>query len=105
MFTGRLPFSIRIILESAIRNCDDFAIKHEDVDKILDWEANAGKVEIPFKPARVILQDLTGVPALVDFAAMRDAFSKLGGDPMKINPLCPTDLVIDHSVQVDFSRA
>lgn len=63
------------------------------------------QVEVPFKPARVILQDLTGVPAVVDFAAMRDAVKALQGDPEKINPICPSDLVIDHSVQVDFSRS
>jgi len=68
----------------------------------LDWEKKAPKqIEIPFKPARVILQDFTGVPAVVDLAAMRDAVARMGGDPKKINPLCPVDLVIDHSVQVD----
>jgi aconitate hydratase len=72
------------------------------VEKILDWVKNQkADVDIPFKPARVILQDFTGVPAVVDLAAMRDAMQRLGGDPSKINPLCPVDLVIDHSVQAD----
>lgn len=104
----RLPFSIRVLLESAVRNCDDFQVKKQDVEKILNWEQNQALdegVEVAFKPARVILQDLTGVPAVVDFAAMRDAVKHLGGDPDKINPVCPSDLVIDHSVQVDFSRS
>lgn len=104
----RLPYSIRVLLEVAIRSCDNFHVKTEDVHNILDWETNqsrAQSVEVPFKPARVILQDFTGVPAVVDFAAMRDAVKNLGGDPEKINPICPSDLVIDHSVQVDFSRS
>jgi aconitate hydratase len=92
-------------LESAIRNCDNFSVTEKDVENILNWKTNSTKdVEIPFKPARVILQDFTGVPAVVDLAAMRDAVKRLGLDPMKINPLCPVDLVIDHSVQVDKSR-
>eukprot|EP00922_Rhytidocystis_sp_ex-Travisia-forbesii_P061702 GHVS01091398.1.p1 GENE.GHVS01091398.1~~GHVS01091398.1.p1 ORF type:complete len:845 (-),score=109.57 GHVS01091398.1:379-2913(-) len=105
----KLPYSIRVLLESAVRNCDEFEVKTSDVQKILDWHEQTapGKAptEIPFKPARVILQDFTGVPALVDLAAMRDAMDRLGGDPGKINPLVPVDLVIDHSVQVDFSRS
>ncbi|KAG7200609.1 hypothetical protein KM043_001167 [Ampulex compressa] len=103
----RLPFSIRVLLESAVRNCDEFQVKKSDVEKILDWETNQAStegVELAFKPARVILQDFTGVPAVVDFAAMRDAVKKLGGDPDKINPICPSDLVIDHSIQADFTR-
>jgi len=83
-----------------------FQVTKKDVENILAWEKNqsvAGGVEVSFKPARVILQDFTGVPAVVDFAAMRDAVKRLGGDPQKINPICPSDLVIDHSVQVDFS--
>lgn len=100
----KLPYSIRVLLESAVRNCDDFAVKESDVEKILDWSKTSKQdVEIPFRPARVILQDFTGVPAVVDLAAMRDAMARLGGDPKKINPLCPVDLVIDHSVQVDAS--
>jgi len=101
-----LPYSIRYLLESAIRNCDNFQVLKEDVEKIMDWEKTAPKqVEIPFKPARVILQDFTGVPAVVDLAAMRDAITRLGGNPDKINPLVPVDLVIDHSVQVDVARS
>jgi aconitate hydratase len=106
---AKLPFSIRVLLESAVRNCDNFQVLERDVTNILNWnntkgETNTGAdIEIQFKPARVILQDFTGVPAVVDFAAMRDAVLKLGGDPKKINPICPSDLVIDHSVQVDFS--
>lgn len=100
-----LPYSIKILLESAVRNCDSFQVMKEDVEKIIDWENTAPKqVEIPFKPARVILQDFTGVPAVVDLAAMRDAIKRLGGDANKINPLVPVDLVIDHSVQVDVAR-
>uniref|UniRef100_A0A674JXU3 aconitate hydratase n=1 Tax=Terrapene triunguis TaxID=2587831 RepID=A0A674JXU3_9SAUR len=103
---GRLPFSIRVLLEAAVRNCDEFLVKKEDVENILDWNVMQSKnVEVPFNPARVILQDLTGVPAVVDFAAMRDAVKKLGGDPEKINPICPADLVIDHSIQVSRPRA
>lgn len=104
-----LPFSVRVLLESAVRNCDNFQVLEKDVNSILKWKENKGvpssheEVEIAFKPARVILQDFTGVPAVVDFASMRDAVLKLGGDPNKINPICPSDLVIDHSVQVDFS--
>lgn len=102
---GRLPFSIRVLLEAAVRNCDEFLVKKEDVESILNWKVTQQQsVEVPFRPARVILQDFTGVPAVVDFAAMRDAVKKLGGDPGKINPVCPADLVIDHSIQVDFNR-
>uniref|UniRef100_A0A667YMQ8 Cytoplasmic aconitate hydratase n=1 Tax=Myripristis murdjan TaxID=586833 RepID=A0A667YMQ8_9TELE len=101
----RLPFSIRVLLESAVRNCDEFLVKRSDVESILNWKKTQTQtVEVPFRPARVILQDFTGVPAVVDFAAMRDAVMKLGGDPEKINPVCPADLVIDHSIQVDFNR-
>ncbi|KAJ6817483.1 aconitate hydratase, cytoplasmic isoform X1 [Iris pallida] len=102
----KLPYSIRILLESAIRNCDNFQVTKNDVEKIIDWENSSPKlVEIPFKPARVLLQDFTGVPAVVDLACMRDAMDKLGSDPNKINPLVPVDLVIDHSVQVDVARS
>ncbi len=102
---NRLPFSIRILLESAVRNADNFVIKPKDVESILDWEKTSTQsVEVPFRPARVILQDFTGVPCVVDLAAMRDAVKRLGGDPAKINPLVPVDLVIDHSVQVDSYR-
>ena len=102
-----LPFSIRVLLESAVRNCDNFLILESDVHKILNWkesQAAGASVEVPFLPSRVVLQDFTGVPAVVDFAAMRDAVKSLGGDPENINPQCPSDLVIDHSVQVDVSR-
>ena len=101
-----LPFSIRILLESAIRNCDEFSIKSSDIENILNWQILSQKdVEIPFKPSRVVLQDLTGVPAVVDLAAMRDAIVKFGKPASIINPSCPVDLVIDHSVQVDASRS
>ncbi|PPR99342.1 hypothetical protein GOBAR_AA21326 [Gossypium barbadense] len=84
----KLPYSIRILLESAVRNCDNFQVKKEDVEKIIDWQNTSPKqVEIPFKPARVLLQDFTGVPAVVDLACMRDAMHKLGSDTNKINPL------------------
>jgi aconitate hydratase len=97
-----LPFSIRVLLESALRNCDGFAVREADVKNLASWNALApAQVEIPFHPTRVLLQDFTGVPAVVDLAAMRAAMNRLGGDPRKINPLIPVDLVIDHSVQVD----
>jgi len=102
-----LPFSIKVLLESAVRNCDEFQILKSDVEKILNWaetQAAGESVEVPFLPSRVVLQDFTGVPAVVDFAAMRDAVKALGGNPEHINPQCPSDLVIDHSVQVDVSR-
>ncbi len=99
---SRLPFSIRVLLESVLRNCDGFAVTETDVKSLATWNAaEPAKVEIPFKPARVVLQDFTGVPCVVDLAAMRAAMKRLGGDPKKINPLIPVDLVIDHSVQVD----
>jgi len=97
-----LPYSIRVLLEAVLRNCDGFVVGEDDVKNLASWNAAApAKVEIPFKPARVVLQDFTGVPAVVDLAAMRSAMQRLGGDPKKINPLIPVDLVIDHSVQVD----
>ena len=98
---SRLPFSIKILLESILRNCDGFTITENNVESIANWTAQGTRIEVPYKPARVILQDFTGVPALVDLAAMRDAMKDLGGDPKKINPFIPCDLVIDHSVQVD----
>lgn len=99
---SRLPFSIKVLLESLLRNCDGVLVTEEDVKKLVGWNArNPAAHEVPFKPARVILQDFTGVPAVVDLAAMRSAMKHLGGDPGKINPLVPVDLVIDHSVQVD----
>ena len=98
-----MPFSIRVLLESVLRNCDGFQVTEQDVKNLAAWKAaDPAKEEVPFKPARVVLQDFTGVPAVVDLAAMRSAMKRLGGDPTKINPLIPVDLVIDHSVQVDF---
>ncbi len=100
---ARLPFSIRVLLEAALRNLDGFAVTEDAVRALMSWSAaTAGAVEIPFLPGRVLLQDFTGVPCVVDLAAMRAAMRRLGGDPKKINPLVPCDLVIDHSVQVDF---
>ncbi len=97
-----LPYSIRNLLEAVLRNCDGYTVTEDDVKHLAGWNAAApAKVEIPFKPARVVLQDFTGVPAIVDLAAMRSAMKRLQGDPRKINPLIPVDLVIDHSVQVD----
>src|SRR3990172_12608447 len=99
----RLPFSIRIMLESVLRQCNDREITQADVVNLAGWQPNpASRHSLPFRPARVIMQDFTGVPAVVDLAAMRSAMARLGGDPRKISPLVPVDLVIDHSVQVDF---
>ena len=98
----RLPFSIRIVLEAALRQCNDKEITQADVKNIAAWTPNGVRPGIPFLPARVIMQDFTGVPAVVDLAAMRAAVARLGGDPKRINPLVPVDLVIDHSIQVDF---
>jgi aconitate hydratase len=98
----RLPFSIRIVLEAALRQCNDKEITQNDVRNITAWTPQGYRPGIPFLPARVVMQDFTGVPAVVDLAAMRSAVAKLGGDPKTINPLVPVDLVIDHSVQVDF---
>ncbi|GAB6166668.1 aconitate hydratase AcnA [Thermostilla marina] len=98
----RLPYSIRVLLECLVRNCDGFAVTEEAVRALAGWKAvGLEPCEIPYLPARVILQDFTGVPAVVDLAAMRSAMQRLGGDPAKINPLIPVDLIIDHSVQVD----
>jgi len=100
---SKLPFSIRILLEAVLRNCDGFQVTEQDVRNLAGWNAaDPAKQEVPFKPSRVVLQDFTGVPAVVDLAAMRSAMQRLGGNPEKINPLIPVDLVIDHSVQVDF---
>ena len=99
----RLPFSIRILLESVLRQCNEKEFTRQDVINLAAWDAHAaGRPSAPFAPARVVMQDFTGVPAVVDLAAMRAAVARLGGDPKKINPLVPVDLVIDHSVQVDF---
>ncbi|CAN5663023.1 aconitate hydratase AcnA [soil metagenome] len=99
---SRLPFSIKVLLESLLRNENGYDVTEDDVKRLAAYDAAApAKVEIPFKPARVVLQDFTGVPAVVDLAALRSAMHRIGGDPQTINPLVAVDLVIDHSVQVD----
>jgi aconitate hydratase len=99
---ARLPYSLKVLLENALRLEDGESVSSKDVETIASWDATATpSEEIPFQPARVLMQDFTGVPAIVDLAAMRDAIDELGSDPAKINPLVPVDLVIDHSVQVD----
>jgi aconitate hydratase len=103
--TSHLPYSIRILLEGALRGNDGFLVTEQDVRNIASWQANGERGEIPFRPSRVILQDFTGVPAVVDLAALRDAMVEMGGDAGKVNPQVPVDLVIDHSVQVDVSGA
>ncbi|HEV8224083.1 MAG TPA: aconitate hydratase AcnA, partial [Rubrobacteraceae bacterium] len=95
-----LPFSVRVILESLLRNCGGTFVSEEDVEALASWPRSVGE-ELAYLPTRVVMQDFTGVPAVVDLAAMRSAMREVGGDPKKINPLVPTDLVIDHSVQVD----
>ena len=98
----RLPYAIKVLLEACLRNCDDYIVTQDAVKALLNYNARAvGEVEIPFMPGRVVLQDFTGVPCVVDLAAMRSAMVRMGGDPNKVNPLVPCDLVIDHSVQVD----
>jgi aconitate hydratase A / 2-methylisocitrate dehydratase len=102
MRLGALPYSIRVLLEAVLRSCDGYEVTETDVKNLAAWNPHKPvSVEVPFKPARVVLQDFTGVPAIVDLAAMRNAMHRLHGDPRKINPLIPIDLVIDHSVQVD----
>jgi aconitate hydratase len=99
---ARLPYSMKVLLENALRLEDGASVAADDVEAIASWDAQAEPAEeIPFQPARVLMQDFTGVPAIVDLAAMRDAIERLGGDPVAINPLVPVDLIIDHSVQVD----
>ena len=98
---SRLPYSIRVLLENLLRFEDDATVKASDIEFIAKWAAVMPEHDINFRPARVLLQDFTGVPAVVDLAAMRDALKKMGADPSKANPLIPADLVIDHSVQVD----
>src|SRR5215203_6548324 len=99
---ARLPFSLKVLLENLLRNEDGVSVSKEDIEALAGWDADAEpSQEIAFTPARVVMQDFTGVPAVVDLAAMRDAMAELGGDPAKINPLVPAELVIDHSVQVD----
>src|SRR3954471_18958657 len=98
----RLPYSLRILLEDLLRTEDGVTVTRNDIEALARWSpANAPLREIAFTPARVLLQDFTGVPAVVDLAAMRDAMAELGGDPGRINPLQPVELVVDHSVQVD----
>src|ERR1700730_262358 len=98
-----LPFSIRVLLEACLRKFDNFIVNEDHVKDLANWNAKAPKqTEVPFMPGRVVLQDFTGVPAVVDLAALRSAMVRMGGDPKKIQPLVPCDLVIDHSVQVDF---
>jgi aconitate hydratase len=98
----KLPYAIKVLLESCLRNCDDFEVTEEHVRALANYDAqNVGEQEIAFKPGRVVLQDFTGVPAVVDFAALRSAMERMGGDVSKVNPLIRADLVIDHSVQVD----
>ncbi|MDE0858323.1 MAG: aconitate hydratase AcnA [Candidatus Poseidoniaceae archaeon] len=99
--TTSLPYSIRILLEGALRGNDGFLVSEKDIRNIAGWTPTGERGEIPFRPSRVILQDFTGVPAVVDLAALRDAMVEMGGDPEKVNPQVPVDLVIDHSVQVD----
>jgi len=98
----KLPFSIRILLENALRNFDSFAITKENIETILNWEPKGSDKDIPFKPARVLMQDFTGVPAVVDIASLRVEIARKGKNPDEINPLIPVDLIIDHSVQVDY---
>ena len=98
----RLPYSLKILLENLLRHEDGLDVTSKEIEAIAQWDAKAEPaVEIAFMPARVVLQDFTGVPCVVDLAAMRDAVVKLGGDATQINPLAPAELVIDHSVQVD----
>ncbi len=99
-----LPYTVKVLLENALRHAagGDGLVSADDVRALASWDPSApGEVELPFMPGRVILQDFTGVPCVVDLAAMRDAVAEMGGDPSRINPLVPADLVIDHSVQVD----
>ena len=99
----RLPFSVRILVENLLRKMDGRIVREEDLRNLAGWQKKYDDpVEIPFHPARVLMQDFTGVPAVVDLAAMRDAVKNLGGDPAKVNPLVPVDLIVDHSVQVDY---
>src|SRR5881398_511485 len=100
---SRLPVSIRIVLESVLRNCDGKKVRRKDVETLANWNAKSpANEEIPFVVARIVLQDFTGVPLVVDLAAMRSTVQRLGRDPNIIEPLVPVDLVVDHSVQVDF---
>src|SRR5512147_3048029 len=103
---SRLPYSMKVLLENLLRHEDGRSVTKEDIEAVADWlKTKSSDREIAFRPARVLMQDFTGVPAVVDLAAMRDAMKTLGGDPKKINPLAPVDLVIDHSVMVDYFGA
>src|SRR5579864_1525852 len=100
---ARMPYSMKILLENLLRHEDGRFVKSGDIEALARWDVkSAAQKEISFAPARVLLQDFTGVPAVVDLAAMRDGIARLGGDPNKVNPLQPVELVIDHSVQVDY---
>ncbi|MEN8173812.1 MAG: aconitase family protein, partial [Chloroflexota bacterium] len=100
---AKLPFSIRVMLEGLLRQCNGVEITEDDVRNLAAWAPKAEtRPSMPYRPGRVVMQDFTGVPAVVDLAAMRSAISRLGGDPKKINPHVPVDLIVDHSVQVDF---
>ncbi|MGD0026331.1 MAG: aconitase family protein, partial [Xanthobacteraceae bacterium] len=100
---SRLPFSLKVLLENLLRNEDGRSVTKEDIQAVAQWlKTKTSERELAFRPARVLMQDFTGVPAVVDLAAMRDAMRMLGGDPKKINPLVPVDLVIDHSVAVNY---
>lgn len=100
---GRLPYSMRVLLENQLRKIDGFMVTDADMLKVANWKPEKlSPTEVPFMPSRVLLQDLTGIPVVVDLAAMRNAMARMGGDPRKVNPIVPSDLVIDHSVQVDF---
>src|ERR1700709_2575921 len=99
---SRLPFSMKVLLENLLRNEDGRSVTKDDILAFAQWlKSKTSERDIAFRPARVLMQDFTGVPAVVDLAAMRDAMKVLGGDPKKINPLVPVDLVIDHSVQIN----
>ena len=99
---SRLPYSIKVLLESVLRQYDGYVIKEDHVNQLAKWGKDANtEAEVPFKPSRVVLQDFTGVPVVVDLASLRSAMNEMGGNPDKINPAIPVDLVIDHSVQVD----
>ena len=100
---GRLPYSLKILLENLLRFEDGRSVTKADIEALARWNPHAASdKEIAFRPARVLLQDFTGVPCVVDLAVMRDAMAQMGGDPKKINPLQPVELVIDHSVQIDY---
>ncbi|HEA51011.1 aconitase family protein, partial [Marinobacter antarcticus] len=102
----RLPISLKVLLENLLRHEDGVTVTQNDIQAMADWlQSRSSDREIQYRPARVLMQDFTGVPAVVDLAAMRDAVARAGGDPQRINPLSPVDLVIDHSVMVDFSAS